>query len=366
MIRHVSTIHKDLSGLAVSVTPADNIPLNQYFDEESQAYIPDHTMIPLILTPEVQYEGEDVSAEYEERGWWRISASGVEQQITASTAGHTLYPTGYPLGLKISSNIPSGETWQYIFRVKSRGVRGSATVSLRTSIAASATPSLELDCPPSVLWDPFDTAHDIRVITPVIHARGKTCTLRWKRIVAGVRRAINPDSPLDFECSFPSGSGQTADGSQTSGSGKIQVNLRWMGAGITLVAELLVGSKIVDEKYVSFTRRIPPYRAEILSNTHYGAGDTLLYARALIKKEPGGGIISDPTQELRIDWYDCDPATPVLVGSGTSHDFPLDPDAATKKTGIEVSDLGPWKRLENGSGLTLTNADGKIIIARPS
>ncbi len=351
MIRHTSVLHKDLSGLGVTISPADNVPLHQYFDEETQSYIPDHSLVPLILVPEVQYEGEDVSGQYEERGWWRINSAGKEEQITASTSGHTLYPTGYPLGLKITANLPSSQSWKYIFRVKAKGVRGSDTVTLRTNMAASATPTVELDCPSALNWDPFVTDADTLTITPVVHARGKSCTVRWRKIVGGVKRAIVYTDFEDLELSQPS--------IQNS----IQVNRRWMGDSVSLVCELLVGSTIVDEKYVTINRRVPPHRDGILANTYFGGADTIHHARIQVFKEPGG-LISDPSTELKIDWYDCDTSSPVFVGSGNTHDFPLLSSAAKKNIGVEVTDRGPWCCLQDSSGNYITDSSGAVILAR--
>lgn len=364
MIRHTSVLHKDLSGLGVTISPADNVPLHQIFDEETQSYIPDHSLIPLILVPELQYEGADVSAEYEERGWWRINASGAEEQITASTPGHTLYPSGYPLGLKISANLPSSQCWKYVFRVKAKGVRGSDTVTLRTNMAASAIPTVELDCPSALNWDPFVTGHDTLVITPLVHPRGKSCTVRWRKIENGIKRTIVYTDYEDLELSLPaytppSGSSQLT----TYNSQPIAINRRWMGDSVSLVCELLVAATIMDEKYVTVNRRVPPHRDGILANTFFGAGDTIHHAKIQVFKEPGG-LITDPSAELKIDWYDCDTSSPVFVGSGNTHDFPLSSSAAKKNIAVEVTDRGPWCCLQDSSGNYITDSSGAVLLAR--
>lgn len=351
MIRHASTIHKDLQSLGVSIVPEGNVPLNQTYDEETRSYIPDHGIIPLILVPEVRYEGEDVSTEYEERGWWRITANGAEEQITAATSGHTLYPTGFPLGLKITGNISATDVAKYIFRVKARGVRGSGSVTLRTNMAASAMPSLELDAPPAIIWDPFTTDHDVLKITPTVNARGKTCTVRWRKIVGGVRRAISATDLDDLELSV------------NTATNVLSVNRRWMGNGVSVVCELLCGGEIIRERYVTIRRRIPPHRDEILTSDLFTASDAIQHAELVVRKEPSG-IISNPEAELKIDWYDCDGTNPVYVGSGVSHDFPLDGEATRKEIGVEVTDRGPWLCLKDASGAYLTDASGAALITR--
>lgn len=346
MIKHTASIRRESSSLSVSISPADNVPYNQVYEEESKGYIPDHTLVPLILVPTVMMESEDVGAEYEERGWWRIKEDGSEEQVTNALSGHTLWPTGYPLGLRISANIPYGTISKYVFRIKARGARGAGTVSLRTNIATAAAPSVELDCPAAQAWNPLQTDRDRIVITPTVKARGKVCTIRWRKVVNGIRRNINPDDFEDIELSLD------------SATNALTIDRRLMGNRVSLVCELLVGNTIIDEKPVTMTRRIPERTDGIDANTFYSKRDSIIHAKARIELHPGG-ILQNPLSELDIKWYDGSS----VVGEGETHDYPL--EGETERTiGMEATDRGPWLLLTDGDGTYLTDGDGRAIIVR--
>ena len=352
MIRHTAVIQKEERALTVSIGPAGNEPLNQTWDEESGEHLPDRSLVPLILDGRAMLDGEDVSGDYEERGWWRVEADGSETQVTASLPGHTLWPTGYPLGLKLTGNVAAGGTVKYVLRVKARGVPGMGFVSLRTNTGASAKPSVELDCPSGVAWDPFTTDRDTLVITPTVRSRGKTTAVQWKKVVNGVRRVINIADPADAEIK---GVGLTTHA--------LTLDRRVMGSRVTLVCELYVTKAgetptLVDEKAVTVTRRIPPYREGIKADAYFGGDDSTVRAEAVVSKEPGG-VIADPSAELVLGWYDGS----TKAGEGNWHDFAVK-GKEKADIGLEVTDRGPWCLAVDGDGAYLTDGDGALLLIR--
>lgn len=347
MIKRKAILRKNIQALSVSISPAGNEPLDQYYDEQSAAYVPDRSLIPLILVPSLMMDGRDVSAEYTERAWYRITAAGAEEQITASTPGHTLYPTGYDLGLKISANTPYDTAAKYVFRCRAKGSPGMATITLRTGAAVAAKPSLELDCPAAQTWNPFVTTADTLTITPKVFARGKTCTVKWKRILAnGTRRDLILTDPEDCELSL------------NTTTGALTINRRLMGHRAALVCELYVGTSKVDEKPVTISRRIPQYREDCKTNTYFTPSDTSVFAQAQITAQPGG-VLADPSAELLIAWFDGS----TRVGEGNTHLFP----ARGKESidiGMEVTDRGPWCLAADSDGAILTDSDGALLLIR--
>lgn len=337
----------------MSISPAGNEPLNQLWDEEAGEFVPDRSMIPLILVPTVMHGGDEVDpSEVEGREWVRVGTDGSETQVTDSMAGHTLYPTGYPLGLKLTGNNGTGQVARYIFRVRARGVAGFCTVTLRTNTGAAAKPGVELDCPSAVAWDPFVTTRDRLVITPTVKARGKTVSVQWRKIENGTRRVISATDPADAEMSVD------------LTTGALTIDRRVMGRGVAVVCELYMirtGTTpvLVDEKTVKVVRRIPEYRVEVKAGQYFSGDDGTVRAEAVVRKHPVG-VVADPSAELLLEWYDGTRK----VGEGNWHDYPVRGRESADIGLEEPRDRGPWCLATDGDGAYLTDGDGALLLIR--
>lgn len=343
---HNAKLIKNAEVPEVSISPLGGDPLNQVFEEETATYLPDRTILPLTLVPLVTVKGVDRSDRITNQGWYLINADGTEQQITSSTAGYSLVsPASGALRLQIRVNTPHGSAGKFVYRCTLGKLTGFSEILVRTSVTSRPGPTLELDTSSSVAWNPFEpSSRDILTITPTIRAHGHTgLSVGWKKIDNGTARAIDPADPKDIECEF--------DGDS------IKVDRRVMGNRISLVAELIKGGTVCDRKYVTITRRIPEMECEVLGSTIYSEDDKTLGRKLQVRLKPGG-IVTDPSQELKIEWYEGS----AIVGYGNQHSFDVN-NKEEIQTKVSVTDRGCLKLATTSDGKYLTY-NGKYLLIR--
>ena len=322
-LSYEARIIKTAKALSVGISPLGGDPINQVYDEESGSYLPDRTLLPLTLVPEVTDGGEDFSGNITSQGWYMVKADGTEQQITSSTAGHSLVSTSRPIRLQVKTNNPNGTAAKYIYRCTAGKSKGMAEIVLRTGIAARQEPTLEIDAPASEAWNPFRPAsEDVRTISYKIQAHGHTgLSVRILKVEDGTPRAVDPTDPKDLELEL------TADG--------IKVDRRWMGQSVSLIFELVKGGNVADRKYYTATRRIPEARSRMRGSPVFSEDDTSVRRSVEIELAPGG-IVDDPSQEYMIKWFEGS----ANVGTGNSHTFPCK-GKEEMKIKATIEDRGP-------------------------
>lgn len=221
-----------------------------------------------------------------------------------------------------------------------------ADITLRTVVNARPNPTLSIDAATSIAWNPFDAeSKDVMKITPTIQAHGYTgLAIRWRKIEGGTVRPIDYNDPKDIEL--------TADGSA------IKVNRRLMGKSVSVVCELLNGSTIVDSKYVTITRRIPESEYNVKGSTIFTERDSKLLRQLDVRLKPGG-LVSNPAQELLIQWMEGS----AVVGEGNSHTYNVG-GKETLDARVSVEDRGCWCLAVDADGKYFVDADGKYLLIR--
>ncbi|MDE6754509.1 MAG: hypothetical protein K2J82_07845 [Muribaculaceae bacterium] len=345
IIRHKANLVKNAPNTSASISPLGSDPLSQVYVEETKEYVPDHTLVPLTLVPEVLADGVDVSSSVTSQSWWKVNLDGSETQITSSTTGYELVAGSTPLRLKLNFNTPSSNPLQLIYRYTAGGLSGTASVTLKTTVNPAPAPVLEIDSDSAVAWNPFNPeSNDTLTITPAITANGHTgLTVRWRKKEGSNLRAIDTTDPKDIELSF-------------SGNA-LKINRRWMGNRLSVVCELLKGSTVISQIPVTVSRRIPDFKARLRMSSIFSEADSKVYGKAEITT--GGNVLANPSQEIRITWYESNAA----VGEGNSHEYSVKGKSEVP-AGMSVEDRGAWCLAVDGDGKYLTDADGKYLLIR--
>ena len=331
-----------------SLHAVGNTPLNQTYLQSTGEYDFDRTLIPVTVVPAITCDGADLDlTTLTSKAWYEVAADGTEVQITSSTPGFTLYPTGYPYGVQIKKN---GEV-RLIFRAKHSRSTITGSLTARELIAADLVLELELDAPTSQVWDPF-TTNDALTITPRAPRSGKTvaATYKWQRLRSGVWTDIKPyvigdasTEPLDCDVSI------------NATTGAITVDRRYMGDSTYLRCTATYGGKTRTAE-ASITRRIPDVEADTISSTYLPDEGQTFRADAYIKYV-GGDRIANPSEQFLISWYLNGASTPSAYGNSFS----------TRSTGdkmevaMEVEDLGALGALCDSDGAVFIDSDGKIL-----
>lgn len=335
-----------------SIAAVGNTPLNQTYVQGSGAYDFDRTLINVTVTPVITCDGTDLDlSKLSSKSWYEIATDGTETQITSSTAGFELYPTGYPCGLRIKKN----GNIKLLFRARHDKTLITATTSAREMTAADPLLELELDAPSSQLWNPFVTGHDALTITPRAQRGGKTvggATYTWKRLRDGAWADIRPyvignaaTEPLDCDISI------------NSSTGALTIDRRLMGDTARLRCTATAPDGKTRTAEVSVTRRIPAVTADIIMSDYLPGDSKPLHAEAYIRYE-GGNRIADPSAQFLISWYLGNNTTP--VGYGNSIDLYTTADSLDVGMGIE--DRGALGALcDPADDAILTDENGNIL-----
>ena len=341
VISHDAKIIRTAKPVDVLLSPVGGDPLTQVYSEELREYVPDRAILPLTLAPTITREGEDVSTLISSQGWYIVNADGTEQQITTTTTGHKLLSTTSALRLQVMVNIAPNTAGKYIYRCVVGKSKGMAEIILRTTSNPQQPPTFEIDAPSSEAWNPFRPAsEDVRSIRYTIQSHGHTgLSVRILKVEDGTPREIDFTDPKDAELEDMEGG--------------IKINRRWMGHSVSLVFELIKGGVVMGRKYYTVTRRIPEMECRVKGATAFSDDASSIYREIEVRLSPGG-ILSNPSQELKIDWYEGS----AVVGSGNNHTY----DCKGKeelKIKATVDDRGPCCLATiNGAYLTI---NGKLI-----
>ena len=350
IIRNSAKIIKEQCGLSVSIIGVDNVPFTQEYDEASDTWFPDWTLLPLIITADIKRDdGSQVAdSDISTKAWYIINSDGSETQIASTTPGFELFPSGYPLGLKINRNISVDAPISVVFRFRALGFSGMAQESIRAINNPAPTPDLEIDFPTASVWNPFETDRDVVTVTPTVRDYGKTSlSVEWLKRDGANWRSIDPSDPKDAELTID------------AATNAVTIDRRWMGESISLVCRLIDNSGsnpvILRERPLTIRRRIPEYNAEILMASTFSEKDASVMAQSNVRI--GKTKISDPSKELKLTWYNGN----TIVGEGNKHSFPTGKSNAID-VGLDISDRGPMKLFTfNGAYLTI---NGKLIGGR--
>lgn len=291
-----------------SLVPVGNVPLNQTYLQSANEYDFDRTAVPVTVNPSISCDGSDLNlSELTGKAWYEVAADGTETQITSSTAGFTLYPTGYPCGIQIKKN---GDV-RLVFRAKHGTVAVSATVAARQLTATEPQLELELDAPTSQIWNPFSSSGDAPlVIKPRAHRAGKNvaATFKWQRMKSGTWTDLNPYVPGDATTD-PFDSDVEID----STTGALTVYRRFMGSASYFRCVAEHGGD-TQTAVASITRRIPDVDVSTLMPSYMPPAGQSLHAEAYIRYV-GGDRIANPSQEYDIEWHVNGSSTPSARGN---------------------------------------------------
>lgn len=335
-----------------AIQVAGNTPLNQTYVQGTGSYDFDRTMINVTVTPVITCDGTDLDlSRLSSKSWYEIATDGTETQITSSTPGYELYPSGYPCGLRIKKN----GNIKLLFRARHDKTLITATVEAREMTAADPLLELELDAPSSQLWNPFVTGHDTLTITPRAHRSGKTVagtSYTWKRLRGTSWTEIKPyvigDSttePLDCDISI------------NSTTGALTIDRRYMGENARLQCTATAPDGMERTAEVSITRRIPAVTVDTIMSAYLPGDGEPLHAEAYIRYE-GGNRIADPSAQFLISWHLGNSTTP--VGYGNSIDLYTTADSLDVGMGIE--DRGALGALcDLSDNAILTDENGNIL-----
>lgn len=355
--------------------------LTQTHCAETGEYIPDRSLTPLVIRPEVYVNdpnGIMANGKVALTGilWYEIPQDMVGQitdssyltgelsryLITNQTDGYSVAQDGT---LTVTKNIPYLEPKVLVFTASYPDTRSGkilhiqATSTLSTvSLAAAA--SLSLDKPASFVFNPITDA-GVRTIKATFLLGGKTpdsgqCKVAywWYKTVDGKETIIGPDEDLFYEAGQNADT-LTIDPRYVNGQVKISCKVEYALSGEALPSSP-TDNCLKDETTV--VRRYPEYDFE-----HFVHGGVEVSPNAeMVKNEcmitVGRTVVENPSRFFSIKWsikravYG---AEWTALGYGDSIMIPAEEFANASDVALEVDELDPLGAFIDGDTMICHN-----------
>lgn len=357
--------------------------LTQTHCAETGEYIPDRSITPLVIRPEVYVNdpnGIMANGKVALTGilWYEIPQDMVGQitgssyltgelsryLITNQTDGYSVAQDGT---LTVTKNIPYLEPKVLVFTASYPDTRSGkilriqATATLST-LSLTEAASLTLDKPASFVFNPISDS-GVRSIKATFLLGGKApnasrCKLAywWYKTTDGAETLVDPEEDL-FYVSGQGTDTLTIDPRYVDGQIKLACKVEYALPGDELPAEP-TSDCLVDETTV--VRRYPEYDFE-----HYVHGGVEVSPGAVsVKNEcvitSGRQVIENPSRFFSIRWsirravYD---AEWMVLGYGDSIMIPAEEFANASDVALEVDEFGPLGAMSDGDAVICDNGD---------
>lgn len=359
--------------------------LTQVHNAESDEFVPDRTLTPLVLHPEVYIndpngiipEGiasltgimwyalpQDVASKVTEKDF--LTGELSNYLISAASEGFSIANDGT---LTVSMNVQYLEPVVLVFTANISDTRSgniirvqaSATLST-TSIAVAA--SLQLDKPASFLFNPMsDTG--VRTISALLLLGGQApdpdiCRVAywWYKLVEGIESLIDPDNDLFYE------SGQ--------GSSTLVIDPRYVNGSVRIICK--VAYETEDEPLpetppddcltaeTTVIRRYPDYDFEnyIHGGVEIPSGATVVKNECVVTV--GRQVLDSASAWFSVQWSIRRAVTGsewITLGYGDSILIDASEFSDGADIGLEIEEIQPLKALANGDEILCIN--GKVL-----
>lgn len=355
--------------------------LTQTHSAETGEYIPDRTLTPLVIRPEVYVNDpngviENGKAALTGIFWYEIPQDMLSQiqddsyitgelsrfLITGQTSGYSVAQDGT---LTVTKNIAYLEPKVLVFTASypdarsGKVLRIQATATLST-VSLTEAASLSLDKPASFVFNPITDA-GVRTIKATFLLGGKApdsgqCTVAywWYKTVDGKETIIDPDEDLFYETGQNTDT-LTIDPRYIDGKIKISCKVEYALSGETLPTSP-TNDCLKDETTV--VRRYPDYDFE-----HFVHGGVEVSPDAeTVKNEcvitVGRAVVENPSRFFSIKWsikravYG---AEWTILGYGESIMIPAEEFANASDVALEVDELDPLGAFIDGDAVICDN-----------
>lgn len=285
--------------------------LLQVHSAETDTYIPDRTITPVVLTPYfnvVDVTGITPTGRAESKLVdirWYVGSEDDENMIISGVNGFTI--NGYKLS--IAKNISYLSPLTIVFTANYFDIRTGHTIRLHEQKTLSTTSltekpvTLELD-KPEASWT-FDPIHDtgMRAVTASMRLAGNAVAANqslfwWYKVVSGVETLVDPEDDLWYE-SGQNTSVLTINPAYVNGSLHLRCKGEYVAPGEIAPTQPTTTCQTADTTIV---RRYSAYDFEFFVNgssqVSYSAEN--IKAEAVIRQ--GNDVLDSPVSFFLIEW----------------------------------------------------------------
>jgi len=369
----------------VSFSTDGSVPDRQAYNADNSEYIPDYTITPVIIQPNVSRLDKDeilmagrINQYLANIRWYEI-IGGVSTLITVDNAGYEITTSGDNAGrIKVKKNAAQGLPITLQFYAEYIDTRMNQLHTIQGTqliFCGNATvfmPALNLDADNTTLYNPL-VDPDLQTVNASLKLGADECPAA-KRLFVWEKwnpndlawAVVGAETTLDYDVSL------STDGVTCT------VNRSLMGAELYLRCRAkydingnpggIVLSDSSPCKVVAFIRRLPKFEFDFFGVPTNIPADIMVVA-PFAKIWNTNGDLPSPERELLPLWYIAtNKATGSLSYSLAAHGMtPTIPTSALSQLygavlGLDVIDRGPWAAIEDTDGVVFEDGDGNVII----
>lgn len=364
-----------------------SVPNKQNYDADTGTYMPDYTLTPLIIQPQVSCMDKDeflaagsINHQLANVKWYEI-VGGVSTLIQSTNTNYEITTTGGQAGrIKVKKNAQPRVPITLEFHAEYSDPRTGQlhtivrTFSVTCGNSTVFAPQLVLDAADQTIYNPL-TDPDTQTVHASLRLDVNECATANRLFVWEIYRAdtntwtaVGTDTTLDYDVEV------AADGASCT------VNRALMGTELYLRcrAKYDLGGNpssvaLTDaspSKIIAFIRRIPKFEHDITGvpvNIPVG----ILAIAPVASIWNATGAIQDPERELLPLWYIAtNKASGTLSYTQVAHGLtPTVPTTAMSASygaviGLDVKDVGPLCAFEDSDGTVFEDSDGNVILIK--
>jgi hypothetical protein len=382
----------EIKGFTLDFTPltvhcnivVDNtVSDEQVYNSYSSQYVPDYTVVPLTLRPNVTVLDKDgvlasgvVNSALANITWTEVIGT-TETVITASNDGYEILSADNDNGcIRVKKNLTPDTTATLRFAAQYTDTRTGQVFQLKASYLLSCNsssksiPVLTLDTDHSTLYNPLrDTA--TKKVTAQLYVNGGICPASYRQFVWDISHDGKTwenvgDSLMHYFVTVSSdGTYCTVDQSLMGSKFLLRCRAKYSEDGKPSAVTLDDNSPC---KTATFTRWIPKLQTEIVAAKSVKAGNTQMQVDLIVSDTKNA--LSNYQDVYLPVWYgnaqtSAGTVTPTTVlGYGAPLTIPTSFISATYGgiLGADLVDRGPLTALTDDSGALVTDEAGAIIV----
>lgn len=357
-----------------------SVPGTQVYQADKQEYTPDYTLTPLTLFPRCNATDPDnlvklgsVNAKLTNMKWYE-TVNGTRTLITSDNASYTITTDGTQKGqILVKKNVSTIQpvTLEFYAEYVDAGRSGQTyvfryTYLIRSVDGSEATPSLMIDSPSGMDWNPLRDRTEQTITAKLIVADVDVtdtdkCRFFFYRVLStGSLELITGTGDNDWEVVSITKNTLTIDRNYIGTEQRYVVKASYSHEG----AAPEQPDDAIAPATTAIRRRIPALEIDWEGVPEaVPAGTTTIYPRVLIRDTKGtlSGALAE--EILKCTWLRQlkGAAYASEVAQGWTPEIPMTEGMSLT---LEVSDRGAYAAMTDDAGKYITDANGKLIMAR--
>lgn len=363
----------------ISLAVEGSVPDKQNYNADTQEYIPDYSLTPLIIQPNVSIIDKDavlpsgsINHELTNIRWYE-NVNGTSSQIAADNPDYEIIASGGQAGrIKVKKNIEPKVPVTLEFYAEYVDSRNGQIIKVQSSYlltcsSASDTMRVELDAADQTVFNPL-TDPQSQTVTAKVWLGASECpasrySLVWEVLGDDDTWHTAGSDELDYDISV-NGNKATVNKWLMGKSLHLRCRVKYSADGNPESVALTAASPSAE---VVFVRRIPKFECEIIGVPYNIPAGLIRIAPSAIIRDTNGEIAAE--DELLPLWYIATNKASgtlsyALVGHGKDVSLSTSrmDDLYGGVIGLDVIDRGPVGPLVDSTGALMTDSSGAIFI----